>query len=175
MHTVRGAGYMLRAVSRLRTEPLSALSRPATGSSQPRPSDWRCFTGAVRRSVLALLALFYWSADRALERQTSEAIEAEIQALNERYRIAEITGLTAAITERASRPRVSDMLYILATSGGVPLAGNMTAWPKDVRRLDGWLLFPIERHWQTGEVERSEARARSFELPQGLLLLVAAG
>ena len=69
--------------------------------------------------------------------------------------------MTAAITERASRPRVSDMLYILATSGGVPLAGNMTAWPKDVRRLDGWLLFPIERHWQTGEVERSEARARA--------------
>jgi len=123
-------------------------------------------------SVLALLALFYWSADRALERQTSEAIEAEIQALNERYRIAGITGLTAAITERASRPRVSDMLYILATSDGVPLAGNMTAWPKDVRRQDAWLLFPIERHWQTGEVERSEARARSFELPQGLRLMV---
>jgi signal transduction histidine kinase len=123
-------------------------------------------------SVLALLALFYWSADRALERQTSEAIEAEIQALHDRYRVAGIGGLTAAIAERASRPRLSDMLYLLATSDGQPLAGNMTAWPKDVRHEDGWLLFPIERHWQTGEIEHSQARARSFELPQGLLLMV---
>jgi hypothetical protein len=32
-------------------------------------------------SVLVLLGVFYWGAERALERQTSQAIEAEIQAL----------------------------------------------------------------------------------------------
>ncbi|MDF2764354.1 MAG: two-component sensor histidine kinase [Rhodospirillales bacterium] len=123
-------------------------------------------------SVLVLLGVFYWGAERALQRQTSQAIEAEIQALQERYRSAGVGGLTQAIVERAQRPRLSDMLYLLATPNGQALAGNMTAWPEQVRREDGWLLFAIERRWQTGETERSEARARSFELPQGLLLLV---
>ena len=123
-------------------------------------------------SVLVLLGVFYWGAERALQRQTSQAIEAEIQALQERYRSAGVGGLTQAIVERAQRPRLSDMLYLLATPSGQALAGNMTAWPEQVRREDGWLLFAIERRWQTGETERSEARARSFELPQGLLLLV---
>jgi signal transduction histidine kinase len=123
-------------------------------------------------SVLVLLGVFYWGAERALERQTDQAIEAEIQALQERYRSAGLGGLTQAIVERAQRPRLSDMLYLLATPGGRALAGNMTAWPEQVSREDGWLLFAIERRWQTGEMERSKARARSFELPQGLLLLV---
>jgi signal transduction histidine kinase len=123
-------------------------------------------------SVLVLLGVFYWAADRALERQTSQAIEAEIQALAERYRSAGFGGLTQAIVERAARPRLGDMLYLLATPDGRALAGNMTQWPDQVGREDGWLRFAIERRWQTGETERSEARARSFELPQGLLLLV---
>lgn len=123
-------------------------------------------------SVLVLLGIFYWGADRALERQTSQAIEAEIQALHERYRAAGLGGLTQAIIERAARPRLSDMLYLLATPGGAVLAGNMTDWPERVRRVDGWLVFAVERRWQTGEVEQSQARARSFELPQGLRLLV---
>ena len=122
--------------------------------------------------MLVLLGVFYWGAERALERQTSQAIEAEIQALQERYRSAGLGGLTQAILERAQRPRLSDMLYLLATRDGEALAGNMTGWPERVGREDGWLLFAIERRWQTGETERSEARARSFELPQGLLLLV---
>ena len=78
-----------------------AVSEPTAVRAQPARN--RFFTTSTFRlallytvlfgvSVLALLALFYWSADRALERQTSEAIEAEIQALNERYRIAGITG-----------------------------------------------------------------------------------
>ena len=123
-------------------------------------------------SVLALLGVIYWSADQAIERQTSEAIEAEIQALRERYRAAGPSGLTMAIQERSARPRLGNMLYLLATPAGVPLAGNMTAWPSDLRQEDGWLRFAIERRWQTGEVETGEARARSFELPGGLKLLV---
>ncbi len=123
-------------------------------------------------SALALLGLFYWSADRALERQTTQAIEAEIHALQERYRTAGLGGLTDAIQERASRPRIGDMLYLLATPAGRTLAGNLTAWPETVRREDGWVIFAIERRWQTGETEMSEARARSFQLPPGLLLLV---
>ncbi|HXV26078.1 MAG TPA: ATP-binding protein [Alphaproteobacteria bacterium] len=123
-------------------------------------------------SVLVLLGIVYWTADRALERQTSQAIEAEIQALHERYRAAGLGGLTQAIVERAQRPRLGDMLYLLATPDGRTLAGNMTGWPEQVRRDEEWLLFSIERRWQTGETERSQARARSFTLPQGFLLLV---
>ena len=123
-------------------------------------------------SVIALLGVIYWSADRALERQTSEAIEAEIQALRERYRAAGLGGLTTAIQERAARPRLGNMLYLLATPAGLPLAGNMTAWPRDLHDEAGWLRFGIERRWQTGEVETSEARARSFEVAGGLRLLV---
>jgi signal transduction histidine kinase len=64
------------------------------------------------------------------------------------------------------------MLYLLATPGGAAIAGNITAWPQRVRRENGWLLFDIERRWKTGEIERSQARARSFQLPEGILLLV---
>jgi signal transduction histidine kinase len=123
-------------------------------------------------SVLALFSLVYWSADRALQRQTSQAIEAEIQALRERYRAAGLVGLVAAIEERVARPRLGDMLYLIARPDGTALAGNMTQWPRQVQ-LDGkWLLFPIERRWQTGEVAQSDARARSFQLPGDVLLLV---
>jgi len=123
-------------------------------------------------SVLALFSLVYWSADRALQRQTSQAIEAEIQALREHYRGAGLIGLIGAIEERVARPRLGDMLYLIARSDGTALAGNMTQWPRDVTLKDGWLQFPIERHWQTGEVAHSYARARSFELPGEILLLV---
>jgi signal transduction histidine kinase len=123
-------------------------------------------------SVMALLGLFYWSADRALDRQTSLAVDSEIQALQDRWRAAGLGGLTEAIAERASHPRLGDMLYLLATPKGEAVAGNITAWPERVRRENGWLLFDIERRWKTGEIERSQARARSFQLPGGILLLV---
>src|SRR5690606_27316689 len=64
-----------------------------------------------------------------------------------------------------------ESLYLLATAGRRPLAGNLDSWPGNPTAGDGWIDFPYERPIG-GMTATRQARARHLLLPNGFQLLV---
>ena len=123
-------------------------------------------------SGLALLAFIYVSTEGYMTRQMEAVIEAEVQGLAERYRIAGTRGLRALVGERLVRNPASSSIYLLADPGFRVLAGNLSSWPEAARGADPWIEFEL---YTTGDADRREvhrARARHFRLRRGFHLLV---
>ena len=123
-------------------------------------------------SGLALLAFIYVSTEGYMTRQMEAVIEAEVQGLAERYRIAGTRGLRALVGERLVRNPASSSIYLLADPGFRVLAGNLSSWPEAARGADPWIEFEL---YTTGDADRREvhrARARHFQLRRGFHLLV---
>ena len=123
-------------------------------------------------SGLALLAFIYISTAGYSTRQMEAVIEAEVQGLAERYRVAGLRGLRALVGERLARNPASSSIYLLADRRFRVLAGNLSRWPEAARGADPWAEFEL---YATGDADRPEvhrARARHFQLPRGFHLLV---
>ena len=141
-----------------------------------RSVTWRIAIGygaLFGLSMLALLVLVYWSTASYMTRQMEAVVEAEVQGLAERYRIAGRRGLRALVAGRLARNPASSSIYLLADPGFRVLAGNLTGWPEAARGDDRWIEFRL--HAADDDSARPEwrrARARHFELPDGYHLLV---
>jgi signal transduction histidine kinase len=122
-------------------------------------------------AVSLLLGLLYGYVARALDRQTDEVIEAELQGLAEQYSTRGLDGLTAVIEERARTGGRTGDLYLLADPDLRPLAGNLALWPKPVQPSDRWIEFDVSVSHGTG-FESHRVRAGLFTLPDGHRLLV---
>ena len=123
-------------------------------------------------SGFALLAFIYVSTEGFMTRQMEAVIEAEVQGLAERYRVAGTRGLRALVDERLARNPASSSIYLLADPRFRVLAGNLSSWPEAARSTDPWIEFEL---YTTGDAERREvhrARARHFQLRRGFHLLV---
>lgn len=123
-------------------------------------------------SGFALLAFIYVSTEGFMTRQMEAVIEAEVQGLAERYRVAGTRGLRALVDERLARNPASSSIYLLADSRFRVLAGNLSSWPEAARSTDPWIEFEL---YTTGDADRGEAhraRARHFRLRRGFHLLV---
>ena len=123
-------------------------------------------------SVLALLVFIYVSTQGYMTRQMEAVIEAEVQGLAERYRVAGVRGLRALVRDRIARNPASSSIYLLADPKFRVLAGNLNRWPDPARGADPWIEFEL---YTTDEADRREvhrARARHFELRRGFHLLV---
>ena len=123
-------------------------------------------------SGLALLAFIYVSTEGYTTRQMEAVIEAEVQGLAERYRVAGTRGLRALVDERLARNPASSSIYLLADPRFRVLAGNLSSWPESARGADPWIEFEL---YTTGDADRREvhrARARHFQLRRGFHLLV---
>ena len=144
-------------------------------TSITRSFAWRIAVGygvLFGLSGLALLAFIYVSTEGFTTRQMEAVVEAEVQGLAERYRVAGIRGLRALVRERIARNPASSSIYLLADSRFRVLAGNLSSWPETARGADPWVEFDL---YTTGEAERREAhraRARHFQLRRGYHLLV---
>jgi hypothetical protein len=91
-------------------------------------------------SVLLLLGFIYWSTAAYLTQQTDQTIEAEIEDLAERYRMARLAGLTTLISERLSRKPAGSAIYLLVDKDLDPLLGNLDRWPRGAPiRTAGWI------------------------------------
>ena len=128
------------------------------------------YFGLFGVSAVVLVGFLYWSTAGFMARQTDQAIEAEIRGLAEQYSQFGTIGLVRALNRRTSRARASRGLYLLTDSGLRPLAGNLSAWPREAPGPDGWVTFKLEFADQRGAVDFG--RARIFELTGGLRLLV---
>ncbi len=127
-----------------------------------------CLFGA---SVLVLLAFIYWTTVRVIDEQTEATIEAEVRGLAEQYRARGIRQLVAVIEERSGPFGDSDSIYLLADPGFRPLAGNLSAWPREAIGMEGgWVEISARR--ASGEEARGTLRAHTFVLPGDFRLLV---
>ncbi len=120
-------------------------------------------------SSAGLLGLVYWRSAGFTAQQIDETIAAELQGLNERYRLLGIPGLRQVVAERSAKQ--SQSLYMLSNAGERPLAGNINGWPKAEIDPDGWLDFEYDLA-VAGKTERRRARARKIDIVGGFRLLV---
>ena len=120
-------------------------------------------------SAIALLGYVYWNTAGFLARQTDEAVEIEIAGLREQYREGSLPLLVHTVIQRSRDPRQS--LYLVLDHRGNQLAGNLTTRPQAEASPEGWIDFNYPRRTMEG-VEINAARARYFDLPDGVYLLV---
>jgi len=120
-------------------------------------------------SSIVLLAFVYWTTVRVIDRGTNAIIEAEIRGLAEQYRTRGLPRLITVIQERSGEFGDSDSAYILVDANFRPLAGNMSAWPREATVDGGWISISVA-HAERGDDHN--IRARTFLLPQGFRLLV---
>ena len=120
-------------------------------------------------SVGAILAYVYWNTAVLLERQTDETIKAEIQGLAEQYRYRGLAGIADTVRRRSSHD--SAAIYLLFTSDGKPVTGNLNTIPIHTASEDGWIEFPYSAKAGT-ILESHTARAFLAELPGDYGLIV---
>jgi signal transduction histidine kinase len=116
-----------------------------------------------------LLGYFAWNTRRLITEQIHQTVDAEITGLSEQYRLGGIRRLVLVIDARARRPGSS--LYLLTTSAGEGLAGNVGSLAHGVLNTEGWSETEYRR-LDESEGARHEALVRVFQLPGGFRLLV---
>jgi signal transduction histidine kinase len=119
-------------------------------------------------SAVALAMFLWWSTAGLLDRQTTEAIQADAQSLSERFATGGLPALVLTIQDRLTQNVEDDAIYLLVDPDGRQIAGNLTHWPQGAEAQNGdWYELPIERAGM-----RSVAVVQSFTLPGGFRLLI---
>jgi len=116
-----------------------------------------------------LLGYFALNTRRIITAQITSTIDAEIQGLSEQYNQGGVRRLVYVIEVRSRRPGSS--LYIVTTSTGEALAGNVAALAPGILDRPGWIETTYRRLEEPAQVEHN-ALARVFQLPGGFRLLV---
>jgi signal transduction histidine kinase len=120
-------------------------------------------------SVGAILAYVYYSTVGLLERQTEETIRAEVNGLEDQYRVRGLPGILDVVVRRSLE--TNGALYALSGPDGAHIAGNLAALPKGHVTDGGWIDFPIKVGKGESAVEHM-ARAYHIELRGEYELLV---
>jgi signal transduction histidine kinase len=122
-------------------------------------------------TATALVAFTWWHAQRALDAQTDQTIEAEVIGLTEQYERRGVDGLSDVINGRVAQH--ANGLYLLQSSSFNVLAGNLVELPSVSRPIGGDIVeFEYKRTMQGADVTRI-ARGQGFWLQGGYFLLVA--
>jgi signal transduction histidine kinase len=127
--------------------------------------------GIFGTAVAALLGYVYWSTASYMLRQSDQAIAIELAVLQEAYASGGREQLMAAIAERMSDGGFESGIYLLADPSGVPLAGNLAAWPASLKGSSGWGDFSAPE-WKSDAARQPLMRATFETLPDGTRLLV---
>ena len=120
-------------------------------------------------SATTLVAFTWWNAQRALDAQTDDTIEAEVSGLREQYQRLGVIGLSDVITGRVGQH--GSGLYLLQSPTDSVLAGNLIELPTSAKTLGRFVEFDYKRNLDGKEVTRA-ARGRAFFLQGGFRLLV---
>jgi signal transduction histidine kinase len=129
---------------------------------------WIAIFGTV---VAALLAYVYLSTASYLRSRSDQATVAELALLREAYASGGRDRLIATITQRIADKHFESDVYLLVDSSGVPLAGNLAAWPASLKFADSWGGFSAP-DWKPNAGQPSLLRATFETLPDGSRLLV---
>lgn len=104
-----------------------------------------------------------------IDQQIANTVAADISGLSEQYAQGGVNGLARSLDARIQRPGAD--LYLLTTSAGVPMVGNIASLPPEVLERSGL----VEIVYQPAGEDRSHQRralARIFGLPGGFRLVV---
>jgi signal transduction histidine kinase len=116
-----------------------------------------------------LLGYFAWNTRRLITEQITETVDADLEGLAEQYRQGGIRRLVFAIEGRVGRPGAS--LYLLTTSAGEGLAGNVGSLATGVLDQPGW-TETVYRRIDEQDTAEHHALVRVDQLPGGFRLLV---
>ncbi|MCW8925837.1 MAG: HAMP domain-containing histidine kinase [Xanthomonadales bacterium] len=129
------------------------------------------YTGLSTVSMLLLLVFIYWATAGYMAREIDATIDEEVLGLEEQYHNRGINGIKAGIEERISLSSNRDALYLLGDGRYQPMVGNLDRWPIAAKDKPGWLRFTLPGAADDDSPE-VPARARSFDLPNGMHLLI---
>lgn len=105
---------------------------------------------------------------KVLEEENDQIIISEIKGLAEQYSTGGLERLVRVVERRAARPGA--LLYLVTTSAGDKLAGNVATLPDGVIDHTGLVETPYQRNDETEP--RHPALARISDVPGGFRLLV---
>ena len=117
----------------------------------------------------SLVGYFAWNTRRLITEQITTTVNAEVGEITDAYNRRGLHGLVFNIESRALRP--GSNLYLVTTSAGVAIAGNVGSLAPGVIATEGWSETAYRR---LEDQDRSDHRAlvRVVELPSGLRLLI---
>lgn len=146
--------------------------RPDTSS--PRSAALR---GALWITLIALIAtgaaltLQFVRTVTLIEARQRALVDDEATRLLDRYRSGGLLGVAQAIEREQQLPRLNEFFYLLANPDGTPVAGNLVAWPDEVRQA-GYHSFVTEVRGARGASRQRRVEARAVMLQGGFRLLV---
>lgn len=138
-------------------------------------------TTAVRLSLLYLVVFTVFSvflvvaithdATRIMTQQVHEAIDADVDALQDQYRRGGLVRLVYALEDRARRPDAG-LFYVVDTAGN-PIAGNVAELPPGALAEENVDPRPLDYvRFDGGKEIRHVALVRAFALDNGFRVLV---
>jgi signal transduction histidine kinase len=120
--------------------------------------------------VVALQGTVYLLTRNALEREVTRVITGELDEMARRYASGGLGELVFMLRSRTDSWGRTGAVYMLTDAQMVPMAGNLSAWPRDiVPRDDSAARFRIAA---AGEQSTHPVRAHILQIPGGGWLLV---
>jgi signal transduction histidine kinase len=144
------------------------LAKTLRSSTFTRALTWIAIFGAI---VVALFAYVYWSTASYVLGRADKLIAAEQELLHKTYDSGGRSALIAAVERSVADDRDRDWLYLLADPSFTPLAGNLQAWPVELKANSGWQNFSL-RARDPDAADRPLLRATYETLADGDRLLV---
>src|SRR5215468_5802821 len=124
-------------------------------------------------SVILLFGFVYWTASVLVDRQRQQTVITDITDLEDEFNTRGLPGLQDSVADRSRPDRVGNGVYLLADQHFRPMAGNLSAWPREPSNVGRWLRFPREgRRLNDSEEAHASAEALEITLPGGYRLLV---
>jgi signal transduction histidine kinase len=142
--------------------------RPRLRSSTARLGLLYLLGGVL--GVGALLWTVFLLTERAMDRQVDLVIETEAESLREEYKGGGLQRLVDVLDQRSDDWGRLGAVYILLDPQGMPLAGNLSAWPQRLLPEGNWRRFEINAVERGREVNHP-VRAAVVELDGNRLLV----
>jgi signal transduction histidine kinase len=124
------------------------------------------YAGLFIASSLLLVGLLWWQTASYLDRETDAVILANTRAIGDRFRDFGLAGALETIRDRVANGD-KEAIYLLVNPAFEPLAGNLSAWPREVGFATGWSDAEMLSNGQA-----HATRLLNVSLPGGFHLLI---
>jgi signal transduction histidine kinase len=132
------------------------------------------YTALVTVLTSVLLVTVYLLTRSALEREIDAVVRAEVEDLSDDLRLGGVEQVAATLRLRADSWGRTGAVFLLADQHFQPVAGNLSAWPRDIVTRDSAMVeFDIAAQ-ERGEPVLHPVEARIQRLANGHWLLVGA-
>ena len=132
------------------------------------------YTALVTVLTSVLLGTVYLLTRNALEREIGAVVRAEVEDLADDLRLGGVEQVAATLRLRADSWGRTGAVFLLADANYRPVAGNLSAWPRDVStNTRAMVEFDIVAH-ELGRPVLHPVEARVERLSNGYWLLVGA-